>query len=373
MHQWIANLVDNGTVQLRVLALDSQVDILVQLLGQVADHAREAVEYLAYRHHADLHYYGLQVGSHPVHLLQRLCQLRQAMSHADLLQADLVGNQLAHQVHQGIQLLDINPDGLACHMSLLVMLGVIGRCLCCRLGGRSCCLRCCCRSRCLGCRLRCRNRCRCLLRSFLQVNLRYLHAADLGDSRHALLHLLGIRIRYQAHIKAVVEFLLLQVLGRRNRFDDITQLIQHIHDHVGAGRLQKAGISNLHMHPVRNQAAVLCLLDDQHIGVIQLAALRHAGSCRRCRCCPAVGFRPFLLDALPLGDGIHHAHQVGYIHQVLGLTVANVLHHLLQGVNALEDNIYNLRAYLQLFLPEHIQQVLHVMGKLGSLGVAHGR
>ncbi len=73
MHQWIADFINNGTIQLCVLTLNGKVDILVQLLGQVTNHAREAVKYLAYRHHSYLHNYGLQISSYPIHLLQGLC------------------------------------------------------------------------------------------------------------------------------------------------------------------------------------------------------------------------------------------------------------------------------------------------------------
>ena len=55
VHQRIADLVDDRAIEFGFLALDREVDVLVEFLGDVAHHAREAIEHLADGNHAHLH------------------------------------------------------------------------------------------------------------------------------------------------------------------------------------------------------------------------------------------------------------------------------------------------------------------------------
>ena len=147
VHQRIADLVDDRTVEFGLLALDREVDVLVEFLGDVANHARETVEHLADGNHAHLHDDVLQVRRHAIHLLQSLRQFRHAVRRADLLKAHLVDDELANEVHEVVELLNVNAHGLA-----RVMLLLCGRGLCCRL---------CCRFRRRLCRGLSRRRRRC--------------------------------------------------------------------------------------------------------------------------------------------------------------------------------------------------------------------
>ena len=59
--QRIDDALDQALVQFRRGAVGDEVDLLAQLAGQVAHHAREAREHEVHRHHADRHHRFLQV------------------------------------------------------------------------------------------------------------------------------------------------------------------------------------------------------------------------------------------------------------------------------------------------------------------------
>ena len=96
MHDRIADLVDNRTVELGVFAFDCQIDFFVEFLGHVANHARESVKDLADRNHADFHDDVLQIGRDAIHLLKRLRQFRQTVRLPDLLETNFIDDELAH-------------------------------------------------------------------------------------------------------------------------------------------------------------------------------------------------------------------------------------------------------------------------------------
>ncbi len=204
------------------------------------------------------------------------------MGHANLLQTYLVGNKLTYQVHQGIQLFYIHTNRLSTYMGLLVVF-VIGLCL-------GCCWLCCwlgwCRSR-SSFSYWCDFLHWLWLRLLLfQHNLRSLYCRNFRNGGNSVLYLLCLRICYQAHIKAAVKFFLLQILGWRNRLDNISQLIQHIHNHVRTSGFQQTGLCNLYMDPIWNQTTVFGFLDNHQVSIIQLAALRclSTNGCSWCRC-----------------------------------------------------------------------------------------
>jgi phosphoenolpyruvate carboxylase len=74
MDQRIADLLEHGLVQLGGLAAHVEHDLLVELLRQVADQAREAVEHRADRQHADAHDAFLQLARVARQLGQAMAQ-----------------------------------------------------------------------------------------------------------------------------------------------------------------------------------------------------------------------------------------------------------------------------------------------------------
>jgi hypothetical protein len=60
VHERVAQGVDDGAVQLRVGAHELELDLLAQLVGEVADQAGKAQEHDLDRDHAYLHDHGLQ-------------------------------------------------------------------------------------------------------------------------------------------------------------------------------------------------------------------------------------------------------------------------------------------------------------------------
>ena len=155
MHQRIADLIYNGTIELCLFTLYCKVDFFIEFLCYVANHSWETVEHGAYRNHTYLHDYGLQISRHAIHLLKRLCQFRKAMRLTYLFQANLIDYQFTDEVHKRIQLLYIYTHRLA-GMRLLG--------LCCCLLLWSCFLRWCssrflCLLRCLSLRWLCSGWC----------------------------------------------------------------------------------------------------------------------------------------------------------------------------------------------------------------------
>ena len=64
MHQRVANLIDNCTVQLGVLTCHVQFHFLVELLGQIPDHTRELRHNALNWNHSNLHHRFVEVRCH---------------------------------------------------------------------------------------------------------------------------------------------------------------------------------------------------------------------------------------------------------------------------------------------------------------------
>ena len=175
----------------------------------------------------------------------------------------------------------------------------------------------------------------------------------------------------------MVKFFLLQILSWWHRLNNIAQLVQNIHNHVGTSGFQKTSIRNIHMYPERNQATVLGFSNNQHICIIQFASLWHLGLSRFCRWLSRsswqlhTSFCLGLSHRLSSSNGINHTNQLRYINCILTVSVGYIINHFLQCIYTFEDYINNFLANLQLFLAEHIQKILHIMSQLGSLGIAH--
>ena len=211
----------------------------------------------------------------------------------------------------------------------------------------------------------------------IQNNFGSFYCTDFRNSSNPFFYFMSICISYQTNIKAMVKFFLLQILSWWHRLNNIAQLVQNIHNHVGTSGFQKTSIRNLHMYPERNQATILGLSNNQHICIIQLASLWHLGLSRFCRRLNRsswqlhTSFCLSLRHRLSFSDGINHTNQLRYINCILTVSVGYIINHFLQCIYTFEDYINNFLANLQLFLAEHIQKILHIMSQLGSLGIAH--
>ena len=85
VHERVAERVDDGAVELGVLAGEHQLDLLAELRGEVADEPREAQEDRLDRDHPHLHH----------HRLQRLRAARQVLHRlAEALDVALGGERL---------------------------------------------------------------------------------------------------------------------------------------------------------------------------------------------------------------------------------------------------------------------------------------
>ena len=322
MHDRIADLIDNGTVKLRLLTLDGEVDLLPQFLRYVAHHAWEAVEHGTDGNHANLHDDVLQIARHTIHLFECLHEITHAMGLSDLFKAYLVDNQLAHEVHERIELFDVDTNALA-----LVLL-LRSRRLCAFLLCRSCRLlwRRCCRSGRSGRSWLSR------LGERIRIELLHTDVLDLRDGVNGIRHSLSVACRCEYDIKAAFEFLLLEILRRGNALDDITDLIQCMHDHDGTRCLEHTALHQRNLDMEDIHPGVLRLFHDIEVDVInaEIAA-------RSARCIPRRGgsssppcSRSCCRRRRPLGDGAELSDEVGDIDDILRLTVADAVHHLLQ-------------------------------------------
>ncbi|HKE48134.1 MAG TPA: hypothetical protein VKB52_08710, partial [Rhodanobacteraceae bacterium] len=78
--------------------------------GRVADDARESVEHLPDRHHPTRHDAILQVRDEPRRLCDRLGECRFVHRRGELLQASARDDQLADEIHQRVEPVEIDPD-----------------------------------------------------------------------------------------------------------------------------------------------------------------------------------------------------------------------------------------------------------------------
>ena len=323
MHDRIADLVDNGTVKLCLLALDGEVDLLAQFLRYVAHHARETVEHGTDRNHANLHDDVLQIARHAIHLFEGLHEITHAMRLPDLFKAHLVDNQLAHEVHECIEFLDVDADAL----TLVLLLRSCRLCaflLCrsCRLLWRS---SSCGRSGSRRSRLSRLGEC-------IGVELLHTNVLDLRDGVNGIRYRLSVTRRCDYDIEAALKFLLLEILSRGNALDNIADLIQCMHDHDGTRRLEHTALHqrNLDMEDVH--PGVLRLFHDIEVDVVDAEIAPRSARCvARCGSSGgSSGSRSCCRRRCPLGDGAELSNKVGDIDDILRLTVADAVYHLLQ-------------------------------------------
>ena len=201
-------------------------------------------------------------------------------------------------------------------------------------GGRRCFLRSrrgCCS---LGRRGRGGSCCRLLLRR--EVDDIRLDLGDLGDRVHCVLHGFLLRSRDDDDIETVIELLLLEILSARHGLDDIAELVERVHDHIGARGLQETGLSERHTHMDGLHARLARLLDDVLIDVCELDGDLVFRRCCGSRCRRRCRLRRGLIR---FRDGTEFLDEVGDIDDILCLTVADAVDHLPEGIDALEERI----------------------------------
>ena len=189
---------------------------------------------------------------------------------------------------------------------------------------------------------------------------------------YGVLHSFGIGTCGNKHIKTAIEFLLFQIFGRRNTLDGITDLVQRVHDHDGACRLENTGLHQGNLDMEQIQTGFFCLLHDINIDLIEFQVNHScitACSSRGCGRCCSGGCHS--RRRCSFGDGAELDDKVGHVNDVLCLTVADAVHHLLEGVQTLEQGIHNVLIELQLVLTHEIEHVLHLMREFCNLGKAH--
>ena len=107
----VAERVDDGAVELGVLADELELDLLAELGRQVAHEAREAQEDGLDRDHPDLHDHRLQGLRGARELLHRLAQAGHVGLGGERLDVRAVHDELAHAVHELVEALGVDADG----------------------------------------------------------------------------------------------------------------------------------------------------------------------------------------------------------------------------------------------------------------------
>ena len=245
------------------------------------------------------------------------------MGLSDLFKTYLVDNQLAHEVHERIELFDVDTNALA--LVLLLRSRRLCAFLLCR---RSCLLWC---SSCCGRSGSHRSRLS-LLGERIRIELLHTDVLDLRDGINGVCYGLSVACRCEYDIEAALEFLLLEILRRRNALDDIADLIQCMHDHDRTRCLEHTALHqrNLDMEDVH--PGILRLFHDIEIDVINAEIAPRSARCTA-RCGgsrSSASGRSCSWRRRSLGDGAELSDEVGDIDDILRLTVADAVHHLLQ-------------------------------------------
>ena len=113
----LADLVDDGLVDPGVVAFEDELDLLALLPGEIAHHAREALEDVPDRQHPDVHDGLLELRRDPGDLLDRVQEplgqgavlQRVAQLLARLGELRPVDDQLPHEVQQVVELGEVDP------------------------------------------------------------------------------------------------------------------------------------------------------------------------------------------------------------------------------------------------------------------------
>ena len=166
----------------------------------------------------------------------------------------------------------------------------------------------------------------------IRIELLHTNVLDLRDGVNGIRYRLSVTRRCDYDIEAALKFLLLEILSRGNALDDIADLIQCMHDHDGTRCLEHTTLHqrNLDMEDVH--PGVLRLFHDIEVDVINAEIAPHSARCvARCGSSGgSSGSRSCCRRRCPLGDGAELSNKVGDIDDILRLTVADAVYHLLQ-------------------------------------------
>ncbi len=91
--EWIADFIDDRAIELRLCSFDFQFDLLVKVLGELAYHSGEPVEYGLHRNHPHVQDDGLQIAGNPRHPFNRFIQFRIIELFGDFLKPSTVDDQ----------------------------------------------------------------------------------------------------------------------------------------------------------------------------------------------------------------------------------------------------------------------------------------
>ena len=112
MGERIANQLDQLAVEFGVAAIGDQIDLLVQLGAEIADHARQIGEDALHRLHARAHHGVLQVGGHGGQALERRLERFVLLVARDFEELVAGQHQLRHELHDALERVEIDPDRL---------------------------------------------------------------------------------------------------------------------------------------------------------------------------------------------------------------------------------------------------------------------
>ena len=129
MGERILDEVENLAVELGLGALHFQVDLLAELVGEVAHDARQLLPGIADRLHARLHHAFLQLGGDAGKALQRRLEFGLLVPAHDLQELVAREHQLGHHRHQVFERFDRNADRLAGRLGRFLVLerGILAR------------------------------------------------------------------------------------------------------------------------------------------------------------------------------------------------------------------------------------------------------
>ena len=108
----VPDLVQETPVNFYVVPLHGELDVLLALLADVPDHAREALEYEIHRDHPGTQHDVLHLGHQAGVVLQRLLEFPVLKVGGDLVDPYVVDHDLAHQVQELVQQLALHPNGV---------------------------------------------------------------------------------------------------------------------------------------------------------------------------------------------------------------------------------------------------------------------
>ncbi|MNN31557.1 hypothetical protein D3C81_1452490 [compost metagenome] len=165
-------------------------------------------------------------------------------------------------------------------------------------------------------------------------------------------------LRYVIKREAAFEFFLLDILNGWRRFHDFPVSFQEVEDEVSACCLQLAIFPNRHIDVHHFMSFRNGLLQYGELILIQLDGRWAGSSCPR-RCWLARSGASASCE-VPAHDRLQRSDDLAYVCFPFA-ALGNVLHHHLQGIQTLEQGIENKLLHSQLFVPDQVKHVFHLV------------